>query len=161
MNIVQTFYDKLATDYDKLFLDWDVTTIEHAIIFDKIFIEYGFRKNVRILDCAFWIGTQIIGLASIGYSMNALNINKEELKEAEKRAYSKNLNIDFRYADFCKLSDVYQEKFDITIATDNALPHMLTKDDLKNVIKSIINQLRVGGIFVASMFNILLMMKIY
>lgn len=33
---------------------------------------------------------------------------------------------------------------------DNALPHMLTESDLKEAIKSIVNQLKEGGIFVAS-----------
>mgnify|MGYP003552456130 CR=1 FL=1 len=44
----------------------------------------------------------------------------------------------------------FTEKFDIIIAMDNALPHMLTSEDLENAIKSIVNQLKVDGIFVAS-----------
>lgn len=38
MDIVQTFYDNLASDYDKLFADWDATTREQALILDKIFV---------------------------------------------------------------------------------------------------------------------------
>lgn len=33
---------------------------------------------------------------------------------------------------------------------DNALPHMLTKEDLKEAAKSIVNQLKSDGIFIAS-----------
>jgi hypothetical protein len=32
MDIVQTFYDSLATQYDKLFQDWQSTTHEQAMI---------------------------------------------------------------------------------------------------------------------------------
>lgn len=37
MDIIQTFYDNLATQYDKLFQDWEETTKEQALILDKIF----------------------------------------------------------------------------------------------------------------------------
>ena len=45
---------------------------------------------------------------------------------------------------------MFSNKFDIIIAIDNALPHMLTSEDLRKAVGSIINQLREGGLFVAS-----------
>ena len=59
------------------------------------------------------------------------------------------------------LSDTFTEKFDIVIAMDNALPHMLTSNDLESAIKSIVNQIRENGIFVASIrdYDSLLMEK--
>ena len=36
------------------------------------------------------------------------------------------------------------------IAMDNALPHMLTEEDLEAAVRSIVGQVRPGGIFVAS-----------
>jgi hypothetical protein len=42
MNIIQTFYDNLASQYDKLFLDWQATTQEQALILDNIFRANGF-----------------------------------------------------------------------------------------------------------------------
>lgn len=53
-------------------------------------------------------------------------------------------------ADFHTLSDTFSEKFDVIIAMDNALPHMLTAKDLAAAIKSIVNQIEQNGIFVAS-----------
>ena len=41
MNIVQTFYDDMASQYDKLFLDWESTTKEQAVILNKIFADNG------------------------------------------------------------------------------------------------------------------------
>ena len=48
------------------------------------------------------------------------------------------------------LSKTFSQKFDIIIAMDNALPHMLTKSALEAAIKSITNQIADGGMFVAS-----------
>lgn len=52
MDIVQTFYDDMATQYDKLFQDWKETTKEQAVILDRIIAASGFDKTARILDCA-------------------------------------------------------------------------------------------------------------
>ena len=59
------------------------------------------------------------------------------------------------------LSDIFAEKFDIVIAMDNALPHMLSSNDLEKAIKSIANQIKRNGIFVASIrdYDRLLMEK--
>jgi 2-polyprenyl-3-methyl-5-hydroxy-6-metoxy-1,4-benzoquinol methylase len=150
MNITQTFYDNLATHYDKLFLDWNATTREQALILDKIFIDYDFDKTARILDCACGIGTQAIGLATLGYNVTASDISDGELVEAAKRAEENGAKIRFEHADFCSLSDKFSEQFDIVIAMDNALPHMLSYEALEKAIKSIVNQMKDGGLFVAS-----------
>ena len=150
MNIIQTFYDNLATQYDKLFLDWNETTAEQAEILDRLFGENGFDQNAQILDCACGIGTQAIGLARQGYQVTGSDISEGELNEAKARAESNRVEIQFKDADFRTLDEVFDEKFDIVIAMDNALPHMLTKEDLSRAIKSISNQIKGDGIFVAS-----------
>ena len=86
MNITQNFYDNMATQYDKLFQDWQSTTREQAVILDKMFSECGFDRDAQILDCACGIGTQAIGLASLGYQVTASDISDGELAEAKERA---------------------------------------------------------------------------
>ena len=150
MSIIQTFYDNLASQYDKLFLDWQASTKEQAEILDRIFSNCGFDRSADVLDCACGIGTQALGLANLGYKVTASDISEGELREAERRAERNNVNIRFKRSDFRALSDVFVEKFDIIIAMDNALPHMLTSGDLEKAVKSITNQLATGGMFVAS-----------
>lgn len=150
MDIVQTFYDNLALHYDKLFLDWQATIKEQSVILDKLFKDNGYDKSAEILDCACGIGTQVIGLAALGYNVTASDISDAELKEASKRATENDVKISFKHADFRALSKTFSKKFDIVIAMDNALPHMLTKSDLEMAIKSITSQLTSGGMFVAS-----------
>ena len=150
MNITQTFYDNMTSEYDKLFQDWQATTQEQAEILDRLFREYGYTHNAHILDCACGIGTQAIGLAALGYAVTASDISDGELAEARERATQNGVQIRFAHADFCALSDAFAEQFDIVIAMDNALPHMLTPQALSAAIKSIIGQLKDSGIFVAS-----------
>lgn len=150
MDIVQKFYNDLAPQYDKLFLDWKATTKEQALILDKLFKDNGYDNGAEILDCACGIGTQAIGLSSLGYNITASDISEEELKEAKMRCAKNNVNICFKSADFRALSKVFSREFDIVIAMDNALPHMLTKSDLEMAIKSIVGRIAPGGMFVAS-----------
>ena len=150
MNIIQTFYDNLASQYDKLFLNWQSATQEQAIILNKLFADNGFDKTAQILDCACGIGTQAIGLASLGYNVTASDISNGEIAQAKARSLMANVQIRFENADFCALSETFVEQFDIIIAMDNALPHMLSSTALGNAIKSIVNQIKQGGLFVAS-----------
>ena len=168
MDITQTFYDNMASQYDKLFLDWNATTQEQAVILNKIFNNNGFSTSAHILDCACGIGTQAIGLAALGYPVTASDISDGELVEAKAypvtasdisdgelveakaRAESQGVSIRFEHADFCALTDTFSEQFDIVIAMDNALPHMLTGEALETAVRSITGQIKQGGIFVAS-----------
>ena len=161
MDIIQTFYDRMASHYDKLFLDWKATTHEQAMILDRIFRNNGFDKSASILDCACGIGTQSVGLAALGYPVTASDISDGELAEAAERAADNKVNIRFEHADFCALSDTFPEAFDIIICMDNALPHMLSHEALESALKSIMDRTRDGGIFVASIrdYDALLMDK--
>ena len=150
MDITQSFYDNMASQYDKLFLDWHATTQEQAAILNKILLNNGFDKTAQILDCACGIGTQAIGLAEAGYCVTASDISEGELAEAAERARKYGVKIRFERANFCALSDTFSQQFDVVIAMDNALPHMLTRQALEAAVNSIINQVRPGGIFVAS-----------
>jgi len=161
MNIIQTFYDSMASQYDKLFLDWQATTQEQALILDKLFADNGFDKTARILDCACGIGTQTIGLAALGYSVTASDISDGEIAQAKERAEKNHVQIHFEHADFCALSDTFSAPFDIVICMDNALPHMLSHSALETAIQSISGQIADGGMFVASIrdYDALLMEK--
>ena len=89
-------------------------------------------------------------MAALGYEVTASDISDGEIKEAKARAESQGVSIRFEHADFCALSDTFQEQFDIVIAMDNALPHMLTSQTLELAVRSMTGQIRAGGLFVAS-----------
>lgn len=150
MSIIQNFYDTMASHYDKLFADWQATTREQAVILDRLFRGSGFDTTARVLDCACGIGTQAIGLAAMGYDVTGSDLSVPELEEAKVRAAQNGVEIPFVQANFCALEEVFAETFDIVIAMDNALPHMLTSSDLEAAIGSIVGRVKDGGLFVAS-----------
>lgn len=150
MSIIQRFYDNMAPHYDKLFLNWKATVKEQALLLEGLFRKFDFYQTASILDCACGIGTQAIGLASLGYNITASDISDGAIAEAKARASASNVAIRFEYADFCALSDVFSEKFDVVIALDNALPHMLTAEELGRAVMSIADQIKENGIFIGS-----------
>lgn len=150
MRIIQSFYDNMASSYDKLFLDWEATTREQAALLDRIFVDNGYDESAHILDCACGIGTQAIGLARLGYGVTASDISEGELAEARQRAAKNNVQINFAQADFTALEDTFDKQFDIVMAMDNAIPHMLTADALEAAIRSMVGRMAEGGMFVAS-----------
>ena len=149
-NVAQMFYDRIAPQYDQFYQDWDETVRTEARFLQGLFAEFGFDASVRILDCACGIGTQAIGLAALGYAVTGSDLSAGELAEARRRAAERKVSVRFEQEDFRALSSVFSDPFDIVIAMDNALPHMLTAADLRKAVQSIAGQLREGGIFVAS-----------
>lgn len=150
MSIIQSFYDDMASQYDKLFQDWQSSTAEQAALLDGLFRVRGFDRSASVLDCACGIGTQAIGLAALGYNVTGSDISKGELAEARERAARNNVSIHFERADFRALSETFSEKFDIVICMGNALPHMLSAEDLKSALESITSRLAPGAMFIAS-----------
>ena len=84
MDIIQTFYDNLASQYDKLFLDWQSESREQAAILNKLFQAGGFDTSAAVLDCACGIGTQAIGLAALGYCVAASDISDAKNRAGKK-----------------------------------------------------------------------------
>lgn len=150
MSITQKFYDSLAPHYDKLFFDWQRTTGEQAQLLHSILETLGLGLNARILDCAAGIGTQAIGLASLGYRVTASDISEGALAEAKRRAADAHVAMRFECADFRALERVFSDCFDAVIAMDNALPHMLTHADLAAAVGSISSRVREDGVFIGS-----------
>ena len=150
MSITQTFYNHLAPQYHKLFLSWDNSVAEQAALLDKLFCANGFDRSARILDCACGIGTQAIGLGLLGYDVTASDISEGALAEAEKRAAEMGAELTFTKADFCALGESFTQTFDVIIAMDNALPHMLSRAALESAVGSIAGKLSPGGVFVGS-----------
>ena len=158
-DVTQTFYDSMASQYDKFYQDWNAATREEAVFLDGIFQRKGFDRSARVLDCACGIGTQAIGLAALGYNVTASDISAGEIEEGKKRAAENRVSLRFEQADFRALSDVFAGQFDIVIAMDNALPHMLTAEDLEKAVSSITERMRDGGLFVASIRDYDLMLQ--
>jgi SAM-dependent methyltransferase len=83
-----------------------------------------------ILDVACGIGTQALGLAQRGYDITASDLSPEEIARAEREARKRHLSITFSTADMREAFFHHNRQFDLVIACDNSVPHLLTDDDI-------------------------------
>ncbi len=128
--MIAEFYDQLAPYYTYLYADWEASVRRQAAVLTGIVREFFGADAQRILDAACGIGTQSIGLAAAGYSLTASDISPVEVERARQIAQQRQLPIDFHVADMRQLRAVIPEQFDVVIACDNAVPHLLTDSDI-------------------------------
>jgi SAM-dependent methyltransferase len=128
--MIESFYDQLSPYYKYIFQDWNASVDRHAGILDGVIREYFGDEVHSILDAACGIGTQTIGLAQKGYLLIASDISTGELEKARLEATSRNLDIDFHLADMRTLGQTFPTKFDLVIACDNAIPHLLSDAEI-------------------------------
>lgn len=133
--MTNAYYDVLAPYYKYIYEDWDSSTVHQAKIIDSVIKEF-FGADVReILDVACGIGTQSIGLAQIGYNIKASDISPIEIEHARVEAAKRDLVIEFDVGDMRDISSRYQQKFDLIIAFDNAIPHLLSESEILLTLK--------------------------
>jgi SAM-dependent methyltransferase len=128
--MIESYYNQLAPFYRYLFPDWEKSVPWHAQVLDEVIQEFFSLQAGHILDAACGIGTQSIGLAQLGYQITASDISMVELDLARKEVARRSLRINFAIADMRKLGDVHKALFDLVIACDNAIPHLLSEEDI-------------------------------
>jgi SAM-dependent methyltransferase len=128
--MIESYYNQLAPFYRYLYPDWEKSVLWQAEVLDGIIREYFGLKARSVLDAACGMGTQSIGLAQLGYRVTASDISAAELALAGQDAAKRSLSPQFVLADMRSLRDVHQGLFDIVIACDNAIPHLLSDADI-------------------------------
>jgi 2-polyprenyl-3-methyl-5-hydroxy-6-metoxy-1,4-benzoquinol methylase/antitoxin component of MazEF toxin-antitoxin module len=124
------FYDHLAPFYHLIYPDWNASVDRQASILDVV-IRERLPNPLTLLDVACGIGTQAIGLASTGYDVSASDLSPVSVDRARVEAQRRNLSIPFDVADMCHAFDHWQRTFDVVIALDNAVAHLLTEEALR------------------------------
>lgn len=140
-----TFYDSLAPFYHLLYPDWEESIGRQAEMLDTVIRERWGDDFSRVLDAACGIGTQALGLASLGYRVTASDISPAEVKRARREAGDRGLKIEFSEADMRQAFQHHGGDHDLVIACDNALPHLLSDGDILEAFQSFHACLRPGG----------------
>lgn len=152
---VMTFYDKLAPDYRLIYADWLTSVRRQAAALDCIIrsekVAAVSAEGIAVWDCACGVGTQTLGLAELGYAVHATDLSPAAVTLARANAESlgPGNRVSFGVADMRNPSSV-SDTFDVVLACDNALPHLLTDADLDAALGAIRARLRSEGIFIAS-----------
>jgi SAM-dependent methyltransferase len=142
---VERFYDELAPFYHLIFPDWEASVRRQAKALDGVIRERWGDGRLSILDAACGIGTQALGLAALGHRVTASDLSAAEVERAAREARDRGLAIRFSVADMRHLAAHHREQFDLVIACDNAVPHLLTDDEVLAAFGQFFACTRPGG----------------
>jgi SAM-dependent methyltransferase len=126
---VTDFYDRLAPMFHLVYPDWEGSVRRQASQLDSVLRE-TFGDVQTILDATCGIGTQALGLASLGYRVTASDLSPEAVERAKREAAKRDLAIDFHVADLRTLSSTFSTPFDVVISGDNSIPHLLSDEEI-------------------------------
>jgi SAM-dependent methyltransferase len=136
---VRDFYDELAADYHLMFADWDASMARQAEALDGLVRLRLGEGPFRMLDCSCGIGTQSIGLALRGHRIVGTDLSPAAASRATVEAAARGTTLPFGAA-----------AFDIVLAADNSLPHLLTAQDVDAALLDMRRVLRDDGLLVIS-----------
>lgn len=143
------FYDQLAPYYHLLFPDWEASSERQSRGLAHVLGEFGVEPGSAVLDAACGIGTQTLGLAHLGYKMTASDLSPAAAMRARAEAHARRLGITFAVADLRRLSYAVA-RFAAVLACDNAIPHLLSDEDIRTAFAECRRVLQPGGIVVLS-----------
>jgi SAM-dependent methyltransferase len=147
---VTQFYDDLSADFHLLLEDWPKSVRWQGEVLDRLIREQLGAASLAVLDCCCGIGTQAIGLALHGHRVQGTDISTAAVQRGVREAASFGVSVPFAVADVRTLADQVAGSFDVVLACDNALPHLLTDEDLVRGVRGMAAKLRPGGLFLAS-----------
>src|SRR5262249_13726808 len=128
--MAKEFYDELTPFYHLIYADWEGSIGKQAHNLESIIREYWGEQINTVLDASCGIGTQSLGLSELGFKVTASDISSEAIKRAEQEAIKRGLNIEFSVADMRKINEHHNRRFDLIIACDNSIPHLLTDAEI-------------------------------
>jgi SAM-dependent methyltransferase len=148
--MTQGFYDQLAPYYHLLYPDWEASSARQSRGLAAVLREFGVLPDSAILDAACGIGTQTLGLAKLGYRVTASDLAPAAVARARMEAEARGLAVTFAVADLRKLSSVFTERFAAVVACDNAIPHLLSDDEIRTAFAECRRLLSPGGVLLIS-----------
>jgi SAM-dependent methyltransferase len=145
---VRSFYDRMSPYYHLIFEDWERSIARHAQMLDAVIQQRwgtSVSHSAEILDVACGIGTQALGLARLGYRVTASDLSPGAVRRACDEAAQRGLSIAFSAADMREAYVHHGREFDLVLACDNAIPHLLDDDEILTALRQLYRCTRSGG----------------
>ena len=139
------FYDDLAPYFHLIFADWEASIARQGRELDAVIRERWGGGVRRVLDAACGVGTQALGLAGLGYQVTGSDLSPGAIDRARREAAARGLGIAFSVADMRRLFEHHGSTFDLVIACDNAIPHLLSDAEILEAFRQIHRCTSPGG----------------
>ncbi|MDK2980733.1 MAG: glycine/sarcosine N-methyltransferase [Chloroflexota bacterium] len=159
-------YDEFSQDYDR-FVDWQ-SRLAFEIPFIRSYLqkaEAGLQRRAHILDVACGSGMHAIALAKEGFVASGADLSPKMLEKAAENARAAGVTVNFKESSFGNLAaDLGQQPefpYDMITCLGNALPHLLSTEQIQTTLWDMANCLNSGGylIFQNRNFDSVLRMK--
>jgi SAM-dependent methyltransferase len=144
------FYDSLAPHYHLLYPDWERAVCEQGKALSSLLRDLGIGVEDPVHDAACGIGTQTIGLASLGHNVTASDISPGAVQRLKTETQARGLQVRSQVEDLRDLHGVPSGTLAAILACDNSIPHLLTDAEIAQAFKVWWDRLRPGGVAVVS-----------
>lgn len=134
-------YTKFALVYDEL-----MTDIPYDAYVDLISIAGDGLKGKKIIDIGCGTGLLSVKLAKSGAFVTGIDLSKDMLTIAEKRANDLSLKIDFQEKPMQEIDGA--EHFDIAVIAIDSLNYLPDEESILNTFKGIYSVLNKGGVLI-------------
>ena len=139
------FYDDLAGSYDRMFADWAASSRRQGEVLHALLEQHLGPGPHRVLDCAAGIGTQTLGLLAHGHRVAASDVSLRALRRARELTPPSGPRPGLAAADM-RVLPFAGGCVDAVVCADNAVPHLLTDDDLAAALGGMRRVTRAGGL---------------
>jgi SAM-dependent methyltransferase len=144
MTTTNEFYAALTPLYHLIYPNWEASMKRQGEMLNSVIREmWGHVPTVLDVSCG--IGTQAIGLAALGYTVTASDLSPEEVERAKHEAAARDISIRFSVSDMRQAHEHHAAQFDVVISCDNAIPHLLSDEDILAAFRQFHACTRPGG----------------
>ena len=149
----EKFYNELAGFYELIYEDWPRSAGRQGEAISRL-LEQALPgrapSELTLLDVAAGIGTQALPLAELGYRVRSRDLSPRAISRLLEQARSRGLSLDARAADMRDVDATISDPVDVVLAFDNAVPHLLSDEELALAFGAFHRALRPGGICMIS-----------
>jgi SAM-dependent methyltransferase len=147
---VRAFYDDLAPLYHLIYENWEASVARQGWALASLIREHWGADVRTVLDAAVGIGTQALGLLTLGFRVTGSDLSSVAVARAQREAAARRLPLVSLVADFRALP-VRTASVDVVIVCDNALPHLATPGEIGVALGECFRGIRPGGGCLVSM----------
>lgn len=144
-------YDDFSQDYDH-FVNWEARlTAEMPFISEYLrHIESQTDRKPKVLDTACGSGMHAIELAKRGYSACGADLSPKMIEKAAANANAAEIDVLFKVSPFGSLANDFRMEaefpFNLIVCLGNALPHLLSLNQIRSALNDLAASLEPGGI---------------
>ncbi len=129
--------------FDLAFRDETPAELE---FFQQAFTRYSDRDIYRVYEPGCGSGRLVVGMASLGYDVVGLDLNKKSIDYLRRKLQRRGLNAELLLEDMIHFQT--SSLVDAAFCTFNTFRHLLTEEDAVQHLRSVAGSLRPGGIYI-------------